>query len=199
MNVETIAKKVGKVFPIMEVVPGDASTDDMIKLTEWVHISVNPVDKYTCAVMEDPTDGGFVFGAPRKLNDIKTLIEDIKEKIADSTGVSLAEKVKDAVEVAPAAKVAKAKKPAKAKKVAKGKAKVAKVVASKTLAKLNKTSASLSAFVGRNGRLKTGKRGFQLVDRYSELADLAVAEGVWAEYCESKKFSIDHTAYDYFA
>jgi flagellar motility protein MotE (MotC chaperone) len=73
-------------------------------------------------------------------------------------------------------------------------------MAQSTLQKLQKTKNSLSAYVGRNGRIHLkAQRGFKLVDRYTELKEKAIAEGVWAQFCTENGFSEEHTAYDYFA
>ena len=67
-----------------------------------------------------------------------------------------------------------------------------------TIEKLEKARRSLVNYVARGGR-NTCQRGYDLIDRYSDLRDDAMKEGVWKEYCERYDYSIFHDAYDFFA
>lgn len=67
-----------------------------------------------------------------------------------------------------------------------------------TIEKLEKTRKSLSNYVARGGR-NTSQRGYDLIDRYNDLRDMAIRDGLWKDYCDEHNFSIFHDAIDFFA
>ncbi len=68
------------------------------------------------------------------------------------------------------------------------------------IAVLDRTSKSISAYVGRGGSLNAAK-GQELAYRYDDAkSDLDDAyPGAWGEWCKSKQFHPGHTAFDLFA
>lgn len=63
--------------------------------------------------------------------------------------------------------------------------------------KLEKTAKSLVAHTSR-GNSVNGYRSCQLIDRYESLKEQASTDE-WNKFCESKGYSKDHNAYDFFA
>jgi len=66
------------------------------------------------------------------------------------------------------------------------------------IAKLDKTAKSLRSHVNR-GNTPAGMRSMELIDRYGDLRNKALATGVWAKHCESHSYDFNHDAYDFFA
>ena len=63
---------------------------------------------------------------------------------------------------------------------------------------LERTVKSINAHLSRGGTMQS-KRGYELLDRYNDLRQIAHGQNVWAGYCEAHQYDISHDGYDFFA
>ena len=71
-----------------------------------------------------------------------------------------------------------------------------------TIARLTKTLNTINAYQDRGGRLRSTRRGWELVRRYDDLRELVVGDRgytpAWVAYCQSINACNSHTGIDLF-